>query len=69
LDIVGAGDSAIAGIACGLGAGATFTEAALLGNLAAAVTVKKIGTTGTAAPAEVLEKFRLWSAQNKQAKG
>lgn len=69
VDIVGAGDSAIAGITCGLGAGAAFTEAALLGNLAAAVTVRKIGATGTATPFEVLEKFGLWCAQNKQANG
>ncbi len=59
IDIVGAGDSAISGIACALGAGATFAEAALFGNLTAAVTVKKIGTTGTASPAEVREKFAL----------
>lgn len=59
-DIVGAGDSAVAGIACALGAGATFPEAALVGNLAAAVTVKKIGTTGTANRAEVTEKFEKW---------
>lgn len=60
VDIVGAGDSVMAGIACALGAGATFVEAASLGNLAAAVTIKKIGTTGTASPAEVIEKFVLW---------
>ena len=59
IDIVGAGDSAISGIACALGAGATFREAALFGNLAAAVTVKKIGTTGTASPAEVRAKFEM----------
>lgn len=70
LDSVGAGDSAIAGIACGLVAGATYTEAALLGNLAAAVTVRKIGMTGTATPMEVLEKFTLWNMQqNRDAKG
>ncbi len=60
-DIVGAGDSAVAGIACALGAGATFAEAALLGNLAAAVTIKKIGTTGTATPREITTKFELIS--------
>ena len=30
------------------------TEAAKFGNLAAAVTVKKLGTTGTATPSELL---------------
>lgn len=53
IDIVGAGDSATAGIVCGLCAGATPEEAALLGNLCAAVTIRKLGTTGTASPDEV----------------
>lgn len=61
VDTVGAGDSVMAGIACALGVGASYAEAALLGNLAAAVTVKKIGTTGTASPAEVREKFKVWA--------
>ena len=53
IDIVGAGDSVLAGIAMALGAGATPAEAAELGNLAAAVTVRKIGTTGTATVQEL----------------
>jgi bifunctional ADP-heptose synthase (sugar kinase/adenylyltransferase) len=69
VDTVGAGDSVMAGVACALGAGATFTEAALLGNLTAAVTVKKIGTTGTASPAEVREKFKLWEMQERARDG
>jgi len=56
IDIVGAGDSVLASIAMTLGAGATAFEAAELGNLAGAVTVKKIGTTGIATVAE-LEAF------------
>jgi len=60
VDTVGAGDSAMAGIACALGVGATRLEAAFLGNLVAAVTVKKIGATGTASAGEVLEKFQGW---------
>lgn len=60
VDIVGAGDSVMAGVACALGVGASYAEAALLGILTAAVTVKKIGTTGTASPGEVVEKFQLW---------
>jgi rfaE bifunctional protein kinase chain/domain len=66
VDIVGAGDSALAGIACALGVGASNTEAALLGNLAAAVTVKKIGTTGTASPTEVAEKFQVWERMERE---
>ena len=53
IDSVGAGDSVLASIAMALGAGATPAEAAELGNLAAAVTVRKIGTTGTATVEEL----------------
>ena len=53
IDVCGAGDSVLASIAMALGAGATAFEAAELGNLAGAVTVKKIGTTGTATVAEL----------------
>ncbi len=53
IDIVGAGDSVLAGIAMALGAGATPAEAAELATLAAAVTVRKIGTTGTATVEEL----------------
>ncbi len=57
VDPVGAGDSALAGITLALAAGAGNEEAALVGNLAAAVTIRKIGTTGTASPEEILERF------------
>lgn len=57
IDPVGAGDSALAGITLALATGAGPEEAALVGNLAAAVTIRKIGTTGTASPEEVLERF------------
>ena len=53
IDIVGAGDTVLASLAMALGAGATPAEAAELGNLAAAVTIRKIGTTGTATVAEL----------------
>jgi bifunctional ADP-heptose synthase (sugar kinase/adenylyltransferase) len=55
IDIVGAGDSATAGIVTALCAGGSPTEAAYLGNLCAAVTIRKLGTTGTASPEEILE--------------
>ncbi len=55
LDIVGAGDSVLAGMAAALASGAGFLEACQLGNLCAAVTIQKIGQTGTAAPQEILE--------------
>lgn len=47
-DPVGAGDAAMAGIALALCVGASLAEAAEIGNLAAAVTVAQIGTTGIA---------------------
>lgn len=54
IDIVGAGDSATAGIVCALCAGASPEEAAYIGGLCAAVTIRKLGTTGTATPEEIL---------------
>ncbi len=62
-DIVGAGDSATAGIVCALAAGATNVEAAALGNMCAWVTIRKLGTTGTASPVEVRRAFDEWSRQ------
>jgi rfaE bifunctional protein kinase chain/domain len=58
IDIVGAGDSATAGIVSALCAGATNQEAALVGNLVASITIQQLGTTGTASPAQVLERFQ-----------
>ena len=57
IDPVGAGDSCTAGAVSALCAGATYEEAAFLGNLVASVTVRKIGQTGTATPAELLERY------------
>ena len=54
IDTVGAGDSVAAAFAASLCAGASLLEGAQVGNLAAAVTIKQIGTTGTATPAQVL---------------
>ena len=56
-DIVGAGDSATAGIVSALCAGATLAEAALFGNLVASITIQQLGTTGTATPGQVLQRF------------
>mgnify|MGYP002623405657 CR=1 FL=1 len=57
VDIVGAGDSATAGIVTALMAGATSIEAAAVGNLVASVTIRKLGTTGTASPAELTARW------------
>ena len=59
IDIVGAGDSVMAGIVSALCSGAEPGEAALLGNLVASITIQQIGTTGTATPAQVQERFRF----------
>lgn len=57
IDPVGAGDSATAGIVAALVAGAGCWEAAEMGNLAASVTIRKLGTTGTASPEEIRRAF------------
>lgn len=46
-DVTGAGDTVVAAMTLGLVAGATFWEAALLGNLAASLVVRQFGTTTT----------------------
>lgn len=59
IDIVGAGDSATAGIVAALCVGASLKEAADVGNLVASVTIRKLGTTGTASQEEVLQASEL----------
>ncbi len=58
IDIVGAGDSSSAAIACGLAAGASLVEAAAFGNLVASITIKQIGVTGTATPAQIRSRWQ-----------
>lgn len=58
IDIVGAGDSTTAGIVSALCAGASLAEAALIGNIVASITIQQIGTTGTATPDQVMQRFR-----------
>jgi rfaE bifunctional protein kinase chain/domain len=53
IDVVGAGDSVTAALAAALAAGATTLEAMELAMLAASLTVHQLGTTGTAAPADI----------------
>jgi len=57
IDIVGAGDAFLSGFCCSLAAGAHPAEAAALGNIAASVTIKKIGITGTAAQEEIVKAY------------
>jgi len=56
IDITGAGDSALAAIVLCLAAGASPAEAAVVGNLAAYITIHKLNTTGTATPEEILRE-------------
>lgn len=61
IDPVGAGDSVSAGIVptlCCFGKERT-AEAAYIGNLIASITITKIGTTGTASPDEILERYKV----------
>lgn len=58
IDVVGAGDSVNAGIACAVAAGATLEQAAAFGNLVASITIQQIGTTGTASPEQVRQRWR-----------
>lgn len=57
IDIVGAGDSFLSACALALGAGAELEEAVALGNLASAVTIRKIGQTGTASAQEIKDQI------------
>jgi bifunctional ADP-heptose synthase (sugar kinase/adenylyltransferase) len=57
IDIVGAGDSATSGIVTALLSGADGYDAAAFGNLIASITIQQLGTTGTATPAQVRERF------------
>jgi rfaE bifunctional protein kinase chain/domain len=58
IDVVGAGDSTSAGIACATASGANLADAAAFGNLVASITIQQIGTTGTATPEEVRQRWR-----------
>ena len=58
LDIVGAGDSTSAAIVCAMAAGAGVEAAAAFGNLVASITIQQLGTTGTASPAQVRQRWR-----------
>jgi len=57
IDVCGGGDACSAGIVAALCAGADNGEAAFLANLAAGVTVRKLGQTGSASPEEILALF------------
>jgi sugar/nucleoside kinase (ribokinase family) len=58
IDPVGAGDCANAAIATAIAAGLTPSDAAAFACLAASVTVQQIGTTGTASPDQIRQRWQ-----------
>ncbi len=60
IDPTGAGDSASAGAVLALCAGAELSEAALVGNLVASITVQQISTTGVARPEQLRAAHEMW---------
>jgi sugar/nucleoside kinase (ribokinase family) len=58
IDIVGAGDAATSGIVSALLSGTSDVEAAAFGNLVASITVQQLGTTGTATPDQVRQRWQ-----------
>ncbi len=57
IDIVGAGDSVSASATAALAAGATLEDAALLAVLVSSITIQQLGITGTATPAQIVERY------------
>jgi rfaE bifunctional protein kinase chain/domain len=57
IDPVGAGDCVLAAISAALAGGASNLEAGIIASLAASVTIKKIGTTGTANIQEIVNQY------------
>ncbi|MBQ7915303.1 MAG: hypothetical protein IJ315_00770, partial [Firmicutes bacterium] len=53
IDIVGAGDSFLAGFSVAYGCGVKPYHALRFGSLVSNVTIHKVGTTGTATPVEL----------------
>jgi bifunctional ADP-heptose synthase (sugar kinase/adenylyltransferase) len=64
VDTTGAGDSFSAGATLALAAGASRSQAALVGNLVASVTVRQLATTGTASPADLVAALAKWRSQH-----
>jgi bifunctional ADP-heptose synthase (sugar kinase/adenylyltransferase) len=64
IDPTGAGDSATAGAVLTLASGGTPEEAALVGNLVASITVRQLGTTGTASPSQLEAALKEWHEQH-----
>ena len=61
IDFCGAGDTFMAGYAALIAGGASPVQAAQAANLCSAVTIRKIGTTGTASRQEVLDAWERYT--------
>lgn len=59
IDICGAGDAVSSGIVASICAGASLSEAARIGNAVASITIRQLGSTGTATP-ELLRAVLGW---------
>lgn len=68
IDICGAGDASSSAIVASLCSGASYEEAALIGNLASSVTIRKINQTGTADPEEILAAYGEYARQHAATK-
>ncbi len=66
VDICGAGDSALAGIAAAVCAGADLEEAALLGNIVASLIVQQIGVTGVVDLQQLKQRFYEYKERWKE---
>lgn len=66
VDIVGAGDSVLAGIGLAMCVGASPQEAAYIGNLVGSITVQQIGTTGIASRADLRARHKQYQQQNRR---
>lgn len=67
IDFCGAGDTFLAGYGTLLASGATPVQAAQIACLCSAVTIKKLGTTGTATRKEVLAAWDAYCGENRSA--
>ena len=65
LDVTGAGDSFTAGAVLALCSRASLPEAALVGNLAASVTIRQLSVTGTATRRQLVSRLAHWKEQNE----
>ncbi|MGL4943360.1 MAG: bifunctional heptose 7-phosphate kinase/heptose 1-phosphate adenyltransferase [Thermoguttaceae bacterium] len=65
IDICGAGDATSAALVASLCAGATLCEAARIGNVAASITIRQIGQTGTASRKQILDVFERETSESE----